>query len=208
MQYLIALLLPATVLASPLVAVRQPRPTAEIIGWSAEPSCGGFTVALDDAKHVAIVSLPNYNVSLPDTGNRERGCSVTMRVRFPAGCTTGFAAGTVSGHVTLPVGGEAKFHSRDYAISPTIGDFTQVSPDGEWRATASTGPIDVDYTLDDRVSYTARTPSGNPEDVNFTLQGRLQLQPSNGASGSLTNDRFVFDIATQIPCCKFKTLLL
>ena len=207
MQYLTALLLPATVLASPLVAVRQPRPTAEFIGWSAESSCGDVTVGFSESKHVATVSLPKYNVSLPDTGNRERGCSVNLKVRFPAGCTTGFAAGTVSGHVRLPVGGEAKFHSRDYVISPTIGNFTQDSPNGEWRATTSTGPIDVDYTLDDRVYYTARPTSGN-QDVDFTLQGQLQLQPSNGGSSSLTNNLFVFDIGTQIPCCKCKPLLI
>ncbi|KAK4149806.1 hypothetical protein C8A00DRAFT_18554 [Chaetomidium leptoderma] len=205
MQYLTvtALLLPATVLANPIAVVRRAAPKAQFIGFSAQQGCGNnVSVAFDEANQVANVSLPEYSVRLPGP-NRERGCSVTLTVRFPANvCTTGTAFGTASGQITLPDGVQAKFHARDYAVSPTPGQVSHNSPNGEWS-----GPINKRYTIDDTVSYTFR-PDPNNRDVNFTLPGRLQLQPSNGPSGFLSNDRFVFDIRTQIPCCEFNTLLL
>lgn len=199
MKYLTiaALLLPATALANPTVAVRQPLSRAKFIGtFRADQSCGNVIVGFDEISEVATVSLPNYSVRLPGP-DRERACSVTLPVRFPVdACTTGTAFGTVSGQVTLPAGVEAKFHARDYAVSP--GGVNQTSPDESWR-----GPVDVEYTLSDTVSYKYDRPDSVNRNVNFTLQGRLQLQPSNGPSGFLSNDLFVFDIRTQIPCCEF-----
>jgi hypothetical protein len=200
----IALLLPASALASPMVEVRQPAPRAKFIGRIATEGtgCTGATVTFDETNEVANVTLPNYSVSLPGP-NREEACAVTLTVQFPAGfCTTGTAFGTVSGQVTLPNNQvSATFHGRDYAVSPS-GQVTQTSPDGQW-----TGPINERYGLDDTVSYTYNRPDANNNLVRFKLQGQLQLQPSNGPSGFLSNDRFVFDIRTQIPCCEFDPLL-
>lgn len=199
----IALFLPTAALASPMVEVRQPAPRAKFLGGitTEGTGCAGVTVVFTEANEVANVTLPNNNVSLPSP--RERGCAVTLTVQFPAGfCTTGTAFGTVSGQVTLPSNSvSATFHGRDYAVSPS-GQVTQTSPDGQW-----TGPINESYELDDTVSYTYDRPDANNNIVSFKLQGQLQLQPSNGPSGFLSNDRFVFDIRTQIPCCEFDPLL-
>ncbi|GAB1317810.1 hypothetical protein MFIFM68171_08020 [Madurella fahalii] len=203
MKYLTiaALLLPATALANPTVAVRQPTQRAKFTdGFGADQSCGDVRVAFDETREVANVTLPDYHVSLPN--DRERGCSVTLTVRFPTtACIMGIALGAVSGQVTLPDIVTGKFHAREYAVSP--GNVMQDSPDREWN-----GPIDKIYTIRDAVSFRYDRPDSNNQNVNFTLQGRLQLQPSNGASGFLSNDRFVFDIRNQILCCKFNALLL
>ncbi|KXX77648.1 hypothetical protein MMYC01_205978 [Madurella mycetomatis] len=204
MKYLAiaVLFLPATALANPMVSARQPSPRAKFIGtFSTDQSCRGASVEFDEINEVATVSLPNYSVRLPGP-DRERACSVTLPVRFPVNaCTTGTAFGTVSGQVTLPDGVEGRFHARDYVVSP--GGVNQTSPDQDWR-----GPVDMQYTLSDTVSYRYDRPDSVNRDVNFTLPGRLQLQPSNGPSGFLSNDLFVFDIRTQIPCCEFNALLL
>lgn len=203
MQYLAvaALLLPATALASPVVAVRQDWAPAKFIGWTADQSCGRVSVTYDALKQVANVTLPDYKVTLPDNGNRDRGCAVTLKVRFAAdACTTGTAFGTVSGNATLPVGVSGQFYGRAYAVDPSLGPVSPVSPTKNWNAV--TQPINERYTIDDTVGYTFRTDSVN-RDVNFKLQGRLQLQPATGPSGFLSNDNFIFDIRTQIRCCKF-----
>ncbi|KAK3317901.1 hypothetical protein B0H66DRAFT_219797 [Apodospora peruviana] len=191
-----AILLPASAaLANPLVAVRQPPPRAKFTGGfsTSGNGCAGASVAFDATNEIATVSLPNYFVNLPN--RPATSCAVTLLVRFPAGqCTSGTAVGHVSGHVNLPVGVTGTFTSRDYAVSPD-GNVSQISPNGQW-----TGPTDTDYTLDDQVSYTYNRPDANNNVVSFTLQGQLQLQPTNGPTGSLSNNQFVFDIQTQIPC--------
>ncbi|KAH6632772.1 hypothetical protein F5144DRAFT_534608 [Chaetomium tenue] len=201
MQYLAvaALLLPATALASPVAIVRQDWAPAEFIGWTADQSCGRVSVTYDTLKQVANVTLPDYKVTLPDNGNRDRGCAVTLKVRYAAGaCTTGTASGTVSGNATLPVGVSAQFYGRAYAVSPSIGPVSPVSPTKHWNAV--TQPINERYTINDSVGYTFRPDLAN-RDVDFRLQGRLQLQPGTGPSGFLSNDNFIFDIRTQIRCC-------
>jgi hypothetical protein len=192
-------LLPVGIIASPAVEIRQPPPRAKFTGvFSASSGCGAATVTFDAANEVANVSLPNYRISLP--GQNQRSCSITLPVLFPANtCTTGTAVGVATGQVTLPAGVQATFNGRDYAVSPTPGSVTQISPDGSW-----TGPVNERYELDDQVGYTFR-PDANNDVINFTVLGQLQLQPSNGPSGSISNDRFVFDITRQIPCCEFGT---
>jgi hypothetical protein len=194
----ISFLLPVAVLANPMVEVRQPAPRAKFTGaLTATPGCGGVTVTFDATNEVANVSLPNYQLLLP--GQNQRSCSLTLPVLFPANsCTTGTAFGTATGRITLPNGVQATFNGRDYAVSPTPGSVTQISPDGRW-----TGPVNPteSYVLDDQVGYTFR-PDANNNLISFTIQGQLQLQPSNGPSGFISNDRFIFDIRTQIPCCK------
>ncbi|KAH6855648.1 hypothetical protein B0I37DRAFT_59477 [Chaetomium sp. MPI-CAGE-AT-0009] len=207
MQYLsiAALFLPATVLANPMVVARQPQPGAQFVNWTLVPEtardCGdNVSVAFTEANQLATVSLPNYNVTLPDrNGSRDKGCSVILTVRFPTNvCTSGTALGAVSGQVTLPVGTQAQFHGREYAVSP--GGVSQVSPDRTWTATTASGPINERYTINDIVQYRYNPSDVNNQNVTFTLQGRLQLQPGTGLSGLLPNDRFVFDIRNQATC--------
>ncbi|KAK3293905.1 uncharacterized protein B0H64DRAFT_433188 [Chaetomium fimeti] len=210
MQYLsvAALLLPATVLANPMVVARQPQAKAKFIGWrlqtGTEVDCGNdVSVAFTELDQLATVSLPNYNVTLPErNGSRDKGCSVILTVRFPVNvCTRGTATGAVSGQVDLSiVGSQAKFHGREYVVSPSGDGVSQVSPDREWTRTAASGPISERYTINDSVTYRYTPPNVENQDVDFTLQGRLQLQPGTGTAGFLSNDRFVFDLRNQDAC--------
>ncbi|KAB5511581.1 hypothetical protein GE09DRAFT_981810 [Coniochaeta sp. 2T2.1] len=197
----IFLLVPVLAAASSLIP-RQPAPQARFVGtFTATSGCGaGASLSIDATGQVATVLLPNYSVTLPGSSNEKR-CSVTLPVLFPSNaCTSGTARGTVTGQVRLPSAGvQATFNGRAYAVSPSPGSVTDVSPDGSW-----TGPVDERYTLSDEVGYTLR-PDANNNVVSFTLQGGLQVQPSNAPEGFISNDRFVFDIATQIPCCEYTT---
>ncbi|KAK4205094.1 hypothetical protein QBC40DRAFT_190687 [Triangularia verruculosa] len=198
MKYLAAstLLLKATALAGPILEARQQTP-AVFTGVSSfrGQGCEGATVTYDSINQVATVTYPNYGVVIP-SGPREESCSTTLQVRFPVGqCTSGTAFGTATGTVNVPSGVTAFFSARDYAIQPTIGQITDVSPNGQWA-----GPRSEDYTLQDNIGFTLTPPNAQNNLVNFTVFGDLSLQPQNGPVGSLTNRQFVFDIRTQIPC--------
>ncbi|KAK4170948.1 hypothetical protein QBC36DRAFT_225662 [Triangularia setosa] len=199
MKYLAAsaLLFQATVLAGPIIEARQRQDFAVFTGVSSfrGQGCEGATVTYDEINQVATVIYPNYGVVIPQ-GPREESCSTTLQVRFPVGeCTSGTAIGRATGTVNVPVGVTAFFSTRDYAIQPTIGTITDVSPNGQW-----TGPRSEDYVLQDNIGYTLTPPNAQNSLVNFTVFGDLSLQPQNGPVGSLSNRQFVFDIRTQIPC--------
>lgn len=204
-QTLAAAILPLSgALANPAtkVSARQPALRASFVTTpgafqASGPGCNGASVVYSSNNELADVSLPNYSVSLPTP--RESRCQISLLVHFPVGlCTTGTALGHASGRVTIMNTAPnvvAQFHGREYAVSPSPKSLVQVSPDGQWS-----GPTDRVYSLEDRLDYTVDRPDANNANLNFTLQGGLQLQPANGANGFLSNSRFVFDISRQGAC--------
>ncbi|KAK4677910.1 hypothetical protein QC764_302920 [Podospora pseudoanserina] len=196
-----ALLLQATTaLAGPIIEARQqPRAVFTRVATQTGQGCEGSFIFYDDANQIATVTYPNYGVTLP-SGPREESCTTTLQVSFPVGqCTAGTALGTTTGTVYLPSNGiTAFFTARDYAIQPTIGAITDVSPNGQWTGARSAEP----YVLRDSISYRLTPPNPQNSLVNFTVFGDLSLQPENAGGGSLTAEQFVFDIRNQ-SACKF-----
>ncbi|KAK3986395.1 hypothetical protein QBC44DRAFT_273221 [Cladorrhinum sp. PSN332] len=191
-----ALLLPATVLAGPIIEARQPGQRAKFIAGSLSvdgAGCDGATVSFDATNEIATVSLPNFTVTVPN-GIREKTCNVALKVHFPTGCTSGTARTILSGQDALAVGITGTY-SRGYAVSPTNGNYTENSPTVNFvGAEVST---QVWLHDQDTIRYFQSPNTPENQDVTIRLLGDLQLQPSGSATGRLANDRYVLDITDQ-----------
>ncbi|KAM7212352.1 hypothetical protein V8F06_012257 [Rhypophila decipiens] len=199
---LTALLLPITgVLATPVdasVSARQPalpRAKFNTTGFRTADSrfggCDGASVTYSEDNEVATVLLPNYFVTLPT--RPASTCHVSVIVSFPQGiCTSGTFIGRASGLVNVPAGVTATYTGRNYAISPSLSTVSGTSPDGRFP-----GPRNGIYVLEDRIVYTLNRPDANNRNITFGPQGELQLQPTNGPSGLLSNQQIIFDIRNQ-----------
>ncbi|KAM7188944.1 hypothetical protein V8F20_010356 [Naviculisporaceae sp. PSN 640] len=153
--------------------------------------CDGAVITYAEDNELATILLPNYFAILPNRPLSQ--CHVEVKVTFPTGvCTDGSFLGHVSGIVNVPSGVEGKFEGRQYAVSPTPSRLTRITPNANFP-----GPRNSNYVLEDILTYTVNKPDVNNRNVTFTLQGQLQLQPTTGPSGLLSNQQIIFDIRNQ-----------
>jgi len=204
MKSLATLLLTSTLaLAGPL-GTRQASP-AEIISSSVSGNgCpqGTFTSSISIDGQTLTYGFDDYSVSVgqgapPDS--REKTCDVTIRIRFPQGCTNARISSTYHGFAQLEQGVTGTFASQ-YNLSP--GQILSGgNPPPATVSSAGFGGAGNVYTKADSAAARVNVVNQSQNVVTYIARTRVFTQSANGvAFGSLSVDDATINISQQSRC--------